>query len=371
MNFFTRGKTKIFTQPALKIDLNNLIDNYNTLSEIIAPATPSAVVKDDAYGLGAREVAKALYERAECRNFWVAHALEGARIAEVAPEANIFVLQGIGADSWDLFNEYQLIPVIASPEMLNFWKKHPIDGVEPVIQVETGLNRLGFRMEELHKLSKSDLKRFGMVMSHLACADEKDHFMNAHQLENFKIIRDKFFSNLPASLSASDGAFLGPEFCCDMVRLGAAMYGINTAPYRPNQMKNVITVEAPVLQIADLPKGDFVGYSATYRAAQKRKIAIVSIGYGDGMPRSLSNVGKVFFNQKDKMYEARIVGRVSMDNVICDVTDIPNLEVGDFGTLIFDEYTLDDIARDAGTISYEIVSRLGKNTRFKRELILR
>ena len=371
MKFFTRGESQIFTQPRLKIDLNNLIDNYKTLCKIIAPATPSAVVKDDSYGLGAFEVAKALYERADCRNFWVAHALEGARIAEAVPEANIYVLQGIGADSYDLFEEYHLIPVIGSPAMFAFWKQKPIDGIKPVIQVETGLNRLGFRPEELKKLSKKDLQTFGMVLSHLACADEKDHFMNAHQLENFKTIRAKYFPDLPATLSASDGAFLGEDFCCDMVRLGAAMYGINTAPYRLNQMKNVITVEAPVLQIADLPKGEFVGYSATYRAAQNRKIAIVSIGYGDGMPRSLSNVGKVFFKKKGKMCEARIIGRVSMDNIICDVTDVPDLQTGDFGALIFDEYTLDDIARDAGTISYEIVSRLGKNTRFDRKYLLK
>ncbi|MBQ9271304.1 MAG: alanine racemase [Alphaproteobacteria bacterium] len=371
MNFFTRGESQIFTQPSLKIDLNNLIKNYKTLCDIIAPATPSAVVKDDAYGLGAFEVAKALYEKADCRNFWVAHALEGARIAEAVPDANIYVLQGIGADSKELFAEYHLIPVIGSPAMFAFWKKNVIEGIKPVIQVETGLNRLGFRPSELKKLSKSDLQEFGMVLSHLACADEKDHFMNAHQLENFKAIRAKYFPDLPATLSASDGAFLGEDFCCDMVRLGAAMYGINTAPYRLNQMKNVITVEAPVLQIADLPKGEFVGYSATYRAAQNRKIAIVSIGYGDGMPRSLSNVGKVFFKKKDKMCEARIIGRVSMDNIICDVTDVSDLKVGDFGALIFDEYTLDDIARDAGTISYEIISRLGKNTRFNRKYLLK
>ena len=123
------------------------------------------MVKDDAYGLNAFEVAKALYENAECRNFWVAHALEGARIAEAVPEANIYVLQGIGSDSWNLFEEYQLIPVIGSPAMLAFWKKHPIADVKPVIQVETGLNRLGFRPEELKKLSKADLKIFGMVMN--------------------------------------------------------------------------------------------------------------------------------------------------------------------------------------------------------------
>ena len=185
MHFFTRGESQIFTQPRLKIDLNRLIQNYKKLAEIIAPATPSAVVKDDAYGLGAPQVAKALYEQAECRNFWVAHALEGARIAQVVPEANIFVLQGIGEDSRNLFEEYHLIPVIASPEMLAFWKQNPLKDIKPVIQVETGLNRLGFRLGELKKLSKSDLKIFGMVLSHLACADEKDHFMNAHQRKIF------------------------------------------------------------------------------------------------------------------------------------------------------------------------------------------
>lgn len=369
MSIFTRSISKIFTRPVLQINLNNLVDNYSMLSKIIAPAIPSAVVKDDAYGLKAAEVAKVLYEKAGCRNFWVAHAIEGETIFNSVPDANIFVLQGIGDDSLELFKKYQFIPVISSPEMLAFWKKHKINGVKPVIHVETGLNRLGFRITDLKKLRRRDLQMFGMVMSHLACADEKAHFMNAHQLENFKQIRQKFFPNLPACLSASDGAFLGEDFCCDMVRLGAAMYGINTAPYRPNQMKNIITLKAPVLQIANLPKGDFVGYSATYRASDNRKLAIVSIGYGDGVPRSLSNVGKVFFECDKKMKEARILGRVSMDNIICDVTDIKNVEVGDFGYLIFDDYTLDDIARDACTISYEVLSRIGKNPRYIREYV--
>lgn len=369
MRIFTRPLSKIFTQPVLQINLDNLAENYRVLSRIIAPATPSAVVKDDAYGLHAAEVAQALYEKTDCRNFWVAHAVEGEKIFDAVPDANIFVLQGIGDDSVELFEKYQFIPVISSPEMFAFWKKHKIEGIKPVIHVETGLNRLGFRENDLKKMNKRDLQMFGMVMSHLACADEKDHFMNAHQLENFKHIREKYFPDLPATLSASDGAFLGEEFCCDMVRLGAAMYGINTAPYRPNQMKNIITLKAPVLQVADLPKGDFVGYSATYRAADNRKLAIVSIGYGDGVPRSLSNVGKVFFNDGKKMREARILGRVSMDNIICDVTGIESVKVGEFGYLIFDDYTLDDIARDAGTISYEILSRVGKNPRFVREYI--
>ncbi len=371
MSIFTRTNLHINTRPVLEINLNKLLNNYKMLCEVIAPATPSAVVKDDAYGLDAAVVAKTLYEGANCYDFWVAHAVEGAKIAPQIPGAQINVLQGIGEDSLELFEQYQLTPVISSPEMFEFWKKHQISGIRPIIQIESGLNRLGFREADLQKLSRADLKMFSMVISHLACADEKDHFMNEYQLNTFNRLRHKYFAGLPASLSASDGAFLGADFCCNMVRLGAAMYGINTAPYRQNQMENVVTVKAPVLQITDLPKGQFVGYSATYRAATNRKIAIVSIGYGDGLPRSLSNVGKVFFAVKNKLHEARIIGRVSMDNVICDVTDIEQIKVGDYGYFVFDGYTLDDVARDASTISYELLSRLGKNTRFVRNYILK
>lgn len=359
----------IFTRPVLEINLNNLIDNYLKLKQIIAPAKPSAVVKDDAYGINAELIAKTLYEKAGCRDFWVAHAVEGAKIAPLLKNTNIYVLQGIGEDSLELFEKHHLIPVISSPEMLEFWKNHKISDIKPVIHIETGLNRLGFRDSDLARLSAEELQEFSLVMSHLACADEKDHFMNAYQLENFTRLCKTYFPKTPATLSASDGAFLGADFCCDMVRLGAAMYGINTAPYRQNQMKNLITLKAPVLQIKELPKGEFVGYSATYRAGTNKKIAIVSAGYGDGLPRSLSNVGKVFFNICGTLVEARIIGRVSMDNIICDVSGIDNLKVGDFGYFINDDYTLDDIARDAGTISYEILSRIGKNPRFDRKII--
>ncbi len=355
----------ILTRPILEINFTNLLDNYRQLASLAAQSVPAAVVKDDAYGLGAEKTAALLYEKAGCRCFFVAHAWEGQQIAAKVPEAKIYVLQGIGADSLEAFQQTpQLIPVIGGPAMFNFWQTHRIEGIKPAIQIETGLNRLGFRENELQALSETAKKEFGMVMSHLACGDEKEHFMNAHQLENFIRLKNTYFPDLPASLAASDGVFLGADFQQNIVRLGAAMYGINTAPYRPNQMKNVVTVKAPVLQIADLPKGDFVGYSATYRASSQKKIAIVSIGYGDGIPRSLSNVGKVFFKKNEKLAEARIIGRVSMDNIICDITDIADIKEGDMAYLAADFYTLDDVARDAGTISYEIMSRLGKNKRF-------
>ncbi len=358
----------ILTRPILEINLNNLVSNYKLLQKLAPHAEAAAVVKDDAYGLGAVMVAQTLYEKAQCRCFFVAHGIEGAKIRDVAPDAKIYVLQGVGEDSLDNFIEARLIPVIGSPDMFEFWKQNRISGIKPAIQIETGLNRLGFRESDLEKLSEADRNEFSVVLSHLACADEQGHFMNAHQLDMFNFLKDTYFPNLKATLSASDGTFLGEDFQFDIVRLGAAMYGINTAPYRENQMKPVVSVKAPVLQIAALPKGDFVGYSATYRATDNRRLAIVSIGYGDGVPRSLSNTGKVFFNLCDKLHEARVIGRLSMDNIICDVTGIDNLRVGDMADIISDYYTLDDIARDAQTISYEVLSRIGKNPRFIRKI---
>lgn len=359
----------ILTRPILEINLNNLLDNYMQLKALSGRAKAAAVVKDDAYGLGAEIVARKLYNDGGCRHFFVAHGIEGERIRNLVPDAAIYVLQGIGEDSLDSFRRARLIPVIGSPEMFAWWKENRIEGIKPVIQIETGLNRLGFRESELEELSDADRSEFSMVLSHLACADAKEHFMNQHQLDNFRRLKEKYFPKLPATLSASDGTFLGADYQWDMVRLGAAMYGINTAPYRENQMKSVVTVKAPVLQIAELPKGDFVGYSATYRATEDRRLAIVSIGYGDGIPRSLSNVGKVFFNICGRIHEARILGRLSMDNIICDVTEADGLQVGDTAGILTDYYTLDDMGRDAGTIGYEVLSRIGKNTRYMRTYI--
>lgn len=357
----------IKTRPVFEINLQNIVQNYQTLQSIAKDSVAAAVVKDDAYGLGAEVVAPYLYEKTGCRHFFVAHAVEAQKIAPLMPDAKIFVLQGIGEDSIDIFRRFDhLVPVISCPEMLSYWEENKPNTQLPVIHIETGLNRLGFREHELEALSEKQRQNFSLVMSHLACGDEKDHFMNEYQIHQFSKLKEKYFPNLRASLSASDGIFLGKNFQLDLVRLGAAMYGINTAPYRQNQMRNVVRLTAPVLQVENLPTGQFVGYSATYRANTERKIAIISIGYGDGVPRALSNVGKVFFEKNRKLFEGHIIGRVSMDNIICDVTNVPNVKVGDMACLLDDFYTLDDMGRDAKTISYEVLSRIGKNRRFER-----
>ena len=358
----------IYTTPILNINLKKLTKNYEILKNLSSPAIPSAVVKDNAYGMGAIEVVQALYKEG-CRNFFVAHAKEGSQIRPYLPNASIFVLQGIGEDSLSYFQTSNLIPVISSPEMLRYWQQNKINGISPVIQVETGLNRLGFQTEDLEHLTKDELNSFSYVLSHLSCGNEQAHFMNLHQLNNFHSIKERFFPNTPATLSASDGVFLGQDYVFDMTRLGAGMYGINTAPYRLNEMHNIIELKAPVLQVKNIDKGEFVGYSATYRTTQKTKIAIISIGYGDGIPRSLSNVGKVLFYENQKPIHCPIIGRISMDNIICDVSLVNDIKVGDFGYMINDDYTVDDIALSSNTIAYEIISNLGKNPRIIKNYI--
>lgn len=356
----------ILTRPILEINTGNIIKNYQQFQKLSGDAVAAAVVKDNAYGIGAETVSEALYNQAGCRHFFVGHGIEGAKIRSKAPDAKIYILEGMGADSIELFKAHHLTPVINSLKQYQFWKQNKIEGINPVIHIETGLNRQGFREADLQQLSAQDLTEFSFVMSHLACADVKEHFMNLRQLNEFKRLKAKYFPKTKASLVASDGVFLGEEYLFDMVRLGAGLYGINTAPYRQNQSLPVITLKAPVLQIEDVNEGDYIGYSITYQANSPKKIAIIACGYGDGLPRTLSNVGKVYFETPTERFEARILGRVSMEVIVCDVTDAQGLNIGDYAHIIDDKYTLDDIGRDAGTIGYEILSNVGKNPRADR-----
>ncbi|MBR5130607.1 MAG: alanine racemase [Alphaproteobacteria bacterium] len=349
----------VLTRSEFKVSLANLAHNYRVLKRLTR-GRAAAVVKTDAYGLGAQRVVQRLVQE-ECDAFFVAHALEGAEIRSYAPDADIYVLQGVGEDCAELFWKHHLTPVIANVDMLNLWNELHIDGIKPIVQVETGLNRLGFRSDDIAVLLDNGVGRFSYVLSHLACADDNMHFMNSRQLNAFEMVRQKL--NLPATLSASDGVFLGPDFQYDMVRLGAAMYGLNTVKDTTiSALKPTVFISAPVLQIASVSEGGYVGYGATFQSKRPSKIAVVSIGYGDGLMRSLSNCGQVRLNNQS----APIIGRISMDNIMCDITDIPNVKIGDMAHILDDVYRADDMAKDAGTIGYEILSSLGKGKRFCR-----
>ncbi len=355
----------------LQINLLRILENYRAFSAAAKPDVwMAAVVKDNAYGLGAVQVANVLYRTGNCFTFFVAHAFEGHEVRAVAPKAAIYVLQGPDEDCMDFFIKDNLIPVISSPMQLDFWNQAAPQSHPVALMIETGLNRLGFREAELLALSPKERNRFHLVLSHLACADEPNHPMNEKQLSTFQKLT-ALFPKAKFSLSASDGFLLGEKYHFDVVRLGAVLYGINPIKDAEIQSRNVIRLTAPVIQVAKVNAGDFIGYGAAYQVKEKGKIAIVSIGYGDGVFRSFFPNGKVWFEKEGERFAAPLVGRVSMDNLICDVSHIPKevLSACPEAVLVDDAYTVDDFGADAGTIGYEALSALGHGIRFKREYI--
>ena len=352
-------------QPKLFIDLKALAHNYNLLKKVSKGNQCGAVVKNNAYGLGAIPVVKKLLQQ-DCETFFVAHTHEGIEIRNITT-AKIMVFNGPHPDNIGDFPKYNLIPVINSIEQLRLWQEHFPQG-ELVLHIDTGLNRSGLREDDIQAIGIDTLSKLNItvIMSHLACADEAYHFMNEYQFNKFSQL-SQFLPKAQLSLCASDGVFLKDSKQFNLARVGAAMYGINTQPYRPNQMSSVVTITAPVIQIAKVPAGQYIGYSATHKTIKDIKIAVLSIGYGDGLPRSLSSKGRVWFRINDQDYCAPMLGRISMDMTVCDITHIPDVKVWDEAGIITSYYTVDDMGRDADTIGYEIISRLG--TRFDRKYL--
>lgn len=353
--------------PTLRIDLDAVIHNYKLLVHACPNSVVASVVKDDAYGCGASVIAKTLYEQANCRSFFVAYASEGLSIRSFVPNADIYVLQGFDTEESNAYMLGNLIPVIACPEQLKMWNEVKPNDLRAAIQVETGLNRLGFSLPQIMDLSEKERLNFGLVLSHLACADESDSPFNLSQLIRFNELR-YFFPNARLSLAASDGCSLGQKYHFDVVRGGAFLYGINTFPFLKKEQKNVITVSAPIVLIKSLSQSDYVGYGADFHAKDGTKIAVASIGYGDGLFRSFSPKGYVWFQTDNGWISAPVAGRVSMDNLIIDVTLIPDsvLKTAKEVFLLCEKQTVDDLGNVCKTIGYEVASAFGHGTRYHR-----
>lgn len=353
--------------PILRIDLDAVIYNYKLLVRACPDSVVSAVVKDDAYGCNAQVIAKTLYEQANCRSFFVAYASEGVSIRSFVPNADIYVLQGFDAEESHAYTSGNLTPVIACPEQLKMWNDLKPNDLRPAIQVETGLNRLGFSLPQITELSEKERLKFGLVLSHLACADESDSPFNPSQLLRFNNLKH-LFPNARFSLAASDGCALGSAYHFDVVRAGAFLYGIHTFPSLKKEQKNVISVSAPLVLFKKLTQSDYVGYGADFHAKDGTKIAVASIGYGDGLFRSFSPKGCVWFQTDHGWIFAPVAGRVSMDNLIIDVTLIPEsvLKTAKEVFLLCDKQTVDDLGAVCQTIGYEIASAFGHGTRYRR-----
>lgn len=346
------------TYPQMHIHLGNLRHNYRVVAQRVQPAQVACVVKDNAYGLGAQQVVKALLEEG-ARHFCVAWADEGKIIRQLSPDAQIYVLQEIGTDTLEIVRQYHLTPVISSLPTWQSWKQQNIQDIRPALFVETGLNRLGLRPQDVAQLTPEDKTGVQWCFSHLACSDEAEHPLNQQQLSAFNQ-QKQHFPQAQASLAQSAGSLLGKDYTFDLVRVGALLYGIQ-AP-KDLDIKPVMSIQAPILQTAIVPAGQSVSYGATYTAPTERKIAVLAFGYGNGMFRSLSNVGRVYIQGK----AAPILGRICMDNLMCDITDIPDVQAGDMADILNDVYTADRMAHDADTIPYEVLVRFGQGSSFQR-----
>jgi len=350
----------------LTVDLDAIVANWRKLEKAAVPAECAAVIKADAYGCGVDPVARAL-AAAGCKTFFVA-TVDEARAARAAmPSATIYALDGIFQNCGDAFAKIDCKPVIGDLNELAEWdvfcRRSGWAG-GAAIHIDTGMNRLGLTINEAQgivpRINAGD-HGITLVMSHLACAEALNHPLNAKQLATFREIVS-LFTGVPASLSNSSGIFLSPQFQFDLVRPGAALYGINPTPEADNPMQPVVDLKARIVRIRNVERGDSVGYGGTWTARRPTRLAIVSAGYADGYFRAAgSNDGTRGAEVVVAGKRCPIAGRVSMDLIAVDITDLEKNAVrrGHMATLIGDGITVDELAHHFGTIGYEVLTSLG------------
>ncbi|WP_019221844.1 alanine racemase [Bartonella senegalensis] len=349
------------------INVSAIVANYRTLAQHVAPTECSAVVKANAYGLGAEKIAPALYQ-AGCRIFFVAQIEEALQLKAVLPtNVMIALLNGLPHKAEEFVAQSGIVPLLNSWSAIEDWqtlcqKKHK--KFPAIIQIDTNMNRLGLDKQELQKLIKQptifEKAEIKYILSHLANGENTTHSSNDTQLAFFKRILGKLPS-CKISFANSGGIFLGSDFYFDLVRPGIALYGVDPQGKQPTTLKPVLKLEAQVLQSRFTDAGKPVGYGESFMTRRPSTLATISIGYADGWPRILSNKGSVYFNGQ----KLPIVGRVSMDSIIVDATDLDKKpQRGDWIELIGPHQTLEKVATDANTIPNEILTSLGN--RYKR-----
>lgn len=344
-----------FGQAVLTIDLGAIVANWRALRERHGGPV-AAVLKADAYGLGAGRVGQAL-AAAGCDAFFVAQRAEGLALrAAVGSAPLIAVLDGFapGADGLAA-----LIPVL---NRLEDCAAHA--GRPAILHLDTGMARLGLSPAEQDRLAADATMRAGLrltyVMTHLACADTPDHPLNGLQAARFDAAAARLAPGVPRSLANSSGIFLGAAFRSDLARPGAALFGLNPTPGAANPMRPVVRLRAPILQVRDLPAGGTVGYGADWTAPRASRIATVAAGYADGYLRAAAGRATATLAGRT----VALVGRVSMDLLTFDVTDTA-AQPGDWMELIGPDHPPDTLAAAAGTIGYEVLVRLG--SRYRRD----
>lgn len=347
----------------LTVDLGAVRRNYRAVRDTLNGVEVAGVVKANAYGLGIDPVAPTLW-REGCRTFFVATAAEAFELRSILSEADIHVFDGVQPGEEADFTRQRILPVLNSLQQIELWRAHALALGRPLpadVHLDTGMSRLGLdAAEQLRVLARPDhLKGIALdcVISHLAVAEDRANPMNQQQLAAFSNIAH----GLPGrrrSLANSSGVFLGPQFHFDLARVGVALYGANPTPERLSPMTQVIKLQGRILQVRSVDAQRSVGYGATHRVTRPSRIATIALGYADGYPLAMSNLGTAFLDN----HEIPVVGSVSMDLTTVDVTDLPDgLAVpGRLVDFIGPNNDVDAVAERAKTIPYTILTGLGR-----------
>ena len=335
----------------LLVDLDALAANYRLCREAAGTgAAAGAVVKADAYGTGMTAVAERLF-REGCRAFFVASADEGLALrSRLGADPEIFLFEGPERDSAADLAAAGITPVLNHPGQLQCWL--PYAEMPAAVHVDTGMSRLGFD----RAVSADDFRgvTVSLLMSHLACADEPEHPLNAIQRQRFDELRGQF-PGVRTSLENSAGWLAGSGRNSDLGRPGIGLYGGNPFLSRPNPCQPVAALQGRVLQVKTLAAGEAVGYGASHVLDGKTRVAVVALGYADGVPRALSGCGALFLGGR----RCPILGRVSMDMTVVSVEGLEAVQTGDWAECFGARLPLDEVARQAATIPYTLLTGVG------------
>ena len=349
----------------LNINLKSIKNNFNKVKKKVnRNCIVAATVKANAYGLGIKKIIPTLY-KSGCRHFFVATTNEALELRKLNKSISIFILNGLVTSELSVIDKYNLIPTINSLAELKRVENYQVKikkSLKIAIHFDTGMSRLGLDKNETKLILKNKEKyiKFSkviLIMSHLACADTPSKKMNNLQLKNFcKII--KYFPNTQHSLANSAGVLLGKKYHFDMVRPGISLYGGGPLKDSKNAYDNVINLKAKIIQVRNISKNDTIGYGATFKAKKNMIIGTVPIGYADGFSRLFSNNFEGYIGRQ----KINIVGRVSMDLITFDVTNIKGiLKIKNiYVDIIGNKNNINNVCKRINTIPYEVLTKLGK-----------
>ena len=335
----------------LNINTKNLIYNYNFFKKLKTNLIVAPTIKANAYGLGANKIYNLLLNQG-CKHFFVATLSEGLKLKNKNNLIKIYVLNGLQNYKFNQFKRANLIPVVNSIDEYERIKKA---NLEYAVHIDTGINRLGILPDEVKNLDFKD-QNITLIISHLSSSDEFKIKYNMNQKKVFNIFVKKKPKGVIFSLANAHGSILDKTYLYNMIRPGIGIYGCYENKKLEEKIKNVINLKGKIIQIKDLQKNQFVGYNRTFKTKNKTKVAIIGLGYEDGIPRLLSNKGFVYF-KKDRF---KIIGRISMDSFTIDISKSSHdLKVGMYVDIINDEHKVDKFAKKCSTISYEILTSIG------------